>query len=134
MATIKLIDDQVDEVTLIDSNNKYKNGQRAKDGKTFSRYRYNSTVFTVDNDSPFIQHQIDGNVSSVKLVEGTREVDIIDADGVTTTQTLATLTFDSHTSFQQVERRAAHKAKIKRYDTIATAPVTDSLLNELLAP
>ena len=133
MATIKLIDEQVDEISVIDSNNKYKNGQRAKDGKTFSRFRYNGVVFTVDSDNPFVQAFNDGNVDSVKLIEGTREVVTVDSNGEEQTATVPTLTFDSFVSFQQTERRAEHKAKIKRYEVIASAPVSDSLLSELMA-
>ena len=129
--TIKLMDEQVEEVSMIDSNNKYKNGQKAKDGKTFSRFRYNQTVFTVDNDSPFVADFSAGNVSSVKLIEGTREVVSVDSEGNEQTTIVPTLTFDSHVSFKQTERRAEHKAKIARYAHLATAPVTSDLLNEL---
>ena len=129
---IKLVDEQVDEITLIDSKNAYKNGQRAKEGKTFSRFRYDGKVFTVDNDSPFIQAFADGNIDSVKLIAGEREVVTIDGEGNEQTNTVDTLTFDSFVSFSQTERRAEHKAKIARYNVIANAPVTDSLLNELM--
>ena len=132
MATIKLIDEQVDEISVIDSNNKYKNGQRAKDGKTFSRYRYDGKVFTVDNDSPFNKAFADGNVDSVKLVPGEREAVTVDSEGNEQTTVVPTLTFDSFVSFAQTERRAEHKAKIKRYEVIASAPVSDSLLTELM--
>jgi hypothetical protein len=130
--TIKLMDEQVDEISVIDSNNKYKNGQRAKDGKTFSRYRYNGVVFTVDTDNPFVQAFAEGNVDSVKLIEGTRDVITVDSNGDEQTSTVNTLTFDSFVSFQQTERRAEHKAKIKRYNVIASAPVSDALLSELM--
>lgn len=133
MATIKLIDEQVDEISMIDSNNKYKNGQRAKDGKTFSRYRYNGIVFTVDTDNPFVQAFVEGNIDSVKLIEGTREAITVDSEGNELVNTVPTLQFDSFVSFQQTERRAEHKAKIKRYEVIASAPVSESLLNDLLA-
>ena len=130
--TIKLMDEQVDEISVIDSNNKYKNdSQKGKDGKTYSRFRYNGVVFTVDNDNPFVKAFDNGEVSSVKLVEGTREKITIDSNGDETTENVPTLTFDSFVSFKQTERRAIHKAKIARYQTIATAPVTDSLLAEL---
>ena len=133
MATIKLIDEQVDEISVIDSNNKYKNGQRAKDNKTFSRYRYNGVVFTVDTDNPFVQAFTAGNIDSVKLIEGTREAVSVDTEGNETINNVPTLQFDSFVSFAQTERRAEHKAKIKRYEVIASAPVSESLLNDLLA-
>lgn len=130
--TIKLMDEMVDEISVIDSNNKYKaSSQKGKDGKTFSRFRYNGIVFTVDNDNPFVEAFSNGEVSSVKLVEGSREKITIDSNGDETTENVPTLTFDSFVSFKQTERRAIHKAKIARYQTLATAPVTDSLLAEL---
>jgi hypothetical protein len=130
--TIKLMDEQVDEISMIDSNNKYKaTTQKGKDGKTFSRFRYNQMVFTVDNDSPFVADFSAGNINSVKLIEGSREVVTVDSDGNEQTNTVPTLTFDSHVSFKQTERRAEHKAKIARYAHLATAPVTSDLLNEL---
>lgn len=134
MATIKLVDEQVDEISVIDSNNKYKpTTQKGKDGKTFSRFRYDGVIFTVDNDSPFVQACNDGNVASVKLISGEREIPYVDSDGNEQTNLVPTLTFDSFTSFTQAERRAEHKAKIARYNVIATAPVTDSLIAELMA-
>lgn len=129
---IKLVDEQVDEISMIDSKNPYKNGQRAKDGKTYSRFRYDGTVFTVDDNSPFIQAFADGNIDSVKLIPGERETVTIDNEGNEQTATVKTLAFDSFVSFAQTERRAEHKAKIARYNVIANAPVTDSLLNELM--
>ena len=130
--TIKLMDEMVDEISVIDSNNKYKaTTQKGKDGKTFSRFRYDGKVFAVDNDNPFVKAFTDGNISSVKLITGEREAVTIDSDGNEQTNVVPTLTFDSFVSFQQTERRAIHKAKIARYQTLATAPVTDSLLAEL---
>ena len=132
---IKLTDSIVDEISIIDTNNKYKaTTQKGKDGKTFSRFKYDAKVFAVDNDSPFVAAFNNGNVDSVKLIQGSREVVTVDSNGEETTATVDTLAFDSFVSFQQTERRAEHKAKIKRYEHLATAPVTDSLLNELLAP
>lgn len=131
---IKLVDEMVDEISIIDSNNKYKpTTQKGKDGKTFSRYRYNGMVFTVDNDNPFVKAFADGNINSVKLIPGEREVVTVDSDGVEQTNIVPTLAFDSFVSFQQTERRAEHKAKIARYNVIANAPVSESLLNELMA-
>jgi hypothetical protein len=131
MATIKLIDEQVDEITLINSKNEYKTGQRAKDKKTFSRFRYNGVVFTVDNDSPFIAAFNSSNVGNVKLIESTREVVTIDANGTEETTTVPTLTFDSFGSYAQELNRAEHKYKLARFTHLATAPVTMELLNEL---
>lgn len=131
MATIKLIDEQVDEITLLDSNNKYKKGQRAEDKKTFSRFRYDGKVFTVDNDSPFIAAFNASTVGSVKLIEGTREVTDIDSEGNEVTTTVPTLAFDSFGSYAQELNRAEHKYKLARFTHLATAPITADLLSEL---
>ena len=131
---IKLVDEQVDEVSVVDSNNKYKpTTQKGKDGKTFSRFKFNGIVFAVDNDSPFVQAHNAGNVNSIKLIPGEREVVTVDSEGNEQTTIVPTLTFDSFVSFAQTERRAEHKAKIKRYEVIASAPVSDNLLAELMA-
>jgi hypothetical protein len=131
---IKLTDTLVDEISIIDTNNKYKaTTQKGKDGKTFSRFKYDGKVFTVDNDSPFVAAFNNGNVDSVKLTQGSREISTVDSLGEETIVTVDTLAFDSFVSFQQTERRAEHKAKIKRYEHLATAPVTAALLTELMA-
>ena len=132
MATIKLIDEQVDEISLIDSNNKYKaNTKRGAEGKTFSRYRYEGKVFTVDNDNPFVEAFNAAKIDSVKLVEGTRNVEDIDAEGNEVVTVVPTLTFDSFVSFAQTLNRAEHKSKIARFQHLATAPITAGLLNDL---
>ncbi len=128
---IKLTDSQVDEISIIDHNNPYRNGQRAKDKKTFSRFRYNGTVFTVDSENPFVKEFSEGNVDSVKLIPGERTVVVVDSEGNETEQAVPTFTFDSFVSFKQTERRAEHKAKLERYKVIANAPVTTDLLNDL---
>ena len=133
MATIKLIDEQVDEISPISHNNLYKNGQRAKDKKTYSNYRFDGVVFSVDSDNPFVQAFADGKVDSVKLTEGTREKVSVDSEGNELTETVKTLTFDSFISFAQTLNRAEHKSKIARFKHLETAPVTSDLLNELMA-
>jgi len=135
---IKLSAEQVVEISVIDHKNPYKNGQRAKDGKTFSRFRYEGVVFTVDSDNPFIQAFESGNVKHVKLMEGERDTIVIDAEGNETTQTVRTLTFDSMVTRAQWRALQNDKVedaevdyKIKRFEHLASAPVTTDLLNEL---
>jgi hypothetical protein len=132
MATIKLMDEQVDEITLIDSNNKYKSTtKRGAEGKTFSRFRYDGKVFTVDNDNPFIAAFNASTVNSVKLVESTRVVVTVDAEGNEESTDVPTLAFDSFGSYAQALNRAEHKYKIARFTHLATAPITADLLSEL---
>jgi hypothetical protein len=131
MATIKLVQDQVDEISFVDANRPYKKGS-AKDGKFFNRYKYDGIVFTVDTDHPFVQAFENGEVDSVKLLPSKREVEIKDANGdVTETREVDSLQFDSYVSFKQTLNRAKHNASVSRYKKIEEMPVTDELLAEL---
>lgn len=139
MATvIKLTPEQVVEISVIDHKNAYKNGQRAKDGKTFSRFRYEGVVFTVDSDNPFIKAFEEGQVKSVKLLEGERLTTVIDAEGNETEQTVRTLAFDSMVTRAQWRALQNDKVedaeidyKIKGFETLASAPISAALLNKL---
>jgi len=133
MATIKLIDEQCDEVSVISHNKPYKNGQRAKDKKTFSQFKYNNVVFTVDSENPFISAFAEGKIDSIKLTEGTRESVTVDANGEEQTAIVPTLTFDSYISFAQTLNRAEHKSKIARFKHLEATPVSADLLSELTA-
>ena len=135
---IKLTGEQVLEISAIDHNNAYKNGQRAKDKKTFSRFKYESTVFSVPSDNPFVQAFIAGEVKSVKLIPGERDVTVVDDAGVESTNTVKSLEFDSFISRAQYNALqqdrvldAGVEFKIARYVHLATAPVTADLLAEL---
>lgn len=138
MATIKLSPEQVLEISVIDHNNAYKNGQRAKDKKTFSRFKFDSVVFSVPTDNPFVQAFIEGQVKTVKLNEGEREVSSVNDEGVETKSTVKSLEFDSFISRAQYNALQADRVldagveyKIARYAHLATAPVTADLLAEL---
>ena len=138
MATIKLSPEQVLEISVIDHNNAYKNGQRAKDKKTFSRFKFDGVVFSVPTDNPFVQAFIDGGVKTVKLIEGEREVKSVDDSGVEKLDLVKSLEFDSFVSRAQYNALqqdrvvdAGVEYKIARYAHLATAPVTKELLSEL---
>ena len=138
METLKLIGEQIDEITVVANNLPYKNGQRAKDGKTYSRLRYNGIVFTVDGDSPFVVALEKGDVASVKLIP--TKITVKDADGNDTAETVPGLTFDSFVSLTQRERRmefelveAKHAFKVNRFKALETAAVTDDLISALTA-
>ena len=131
MATIKLVEEQVDEISFVDAKLPYKKGS-AKDGKFYNRYKYEGTVFTVDSDHPFCQAFEQGQIDSVKLSKGTREIEIKDENGdVTETKTVDSLQFDSFISFKQTLNRAEHRAKVSRFKKIEESPVTAELLQEL---
>ena len=138
MATVILTPEQVLEVSAIDHNNAYKNGQRAKDKKTYSRFKFDGKVFAVPSDNPFVQAYNDGQVKTIKLIEDSRDVVSIDKEGVEITTPTPTLEFDSFVSRAQYNALQADRVldagvefKIARYQHLATAPVTMDLLNEL---
>jgi hypothetical protein len=130
MATIKLSPEQVLEISAIDHNNPYKNGQRAKDKKTFSRYKFEGTVFSVPSDNPFVQAFEKGEVKFVKLIQSTREKKGIDNEGEEIITTVDSFEFDSFISRAQFNNLQADRVldagvefKIARYQHLATAPV-----------
>ena len=135
---LKLTGEQLFEVSIVSENNPYKNGQRAKDKKTFSQFKFENTVFTVPTDNPFCKAFADGEVKSIKLIDGTREKVIVDAEGNEENVTVRQLEFDSFVSRAQYNSLqqdrvldAGVEFKIKRYEHLATAPMTNDLLAEL---
>lgn len=125
---IKLIGAECDEIALIDSKNSYKNGKKAEEGKTFSRFRFNGVVFTVDNDSPFIEDFNNGKVSSVKLIKGERTVTTTDDEGNETEIVRNTFTFDSHSSMVQELNRAKHAFTLNKFTALEKA-ITEGKLS-----
>jgi len=130
MATIKLSPEQVLEISAIDHNNKYKNGQRAKDNKTFSRYKFEGIVFSVPTDNPFVVAFEKGEVKFVKLIQSTREKKSVDNEGEEVISTVDSFEFDSFISRAQYNNLQSDRVldagvefKIARYQHLATAPV-----------
>jgi hypothetical protein len=135
---IKLSGEQLFEISAISHNNPYKNGQRAKDKKTFSQFKFESTVFTVPTDNPFIKAFDSGDVKSIKLMDGTRDLTSVDEAGNEIVTQVRQLEFDSFVSRAQYNALqqdrvldAGVEFKIKRYEHLATAPITAELLSEL---
>ena len=132
MATKNLTGAQCDEIVCLKTGTPYKNGQRAIEGATFNSYRYEGVVFTVESTNPFNKAFENGQLASVKLIEGTRTKVMIDDEGNEIESTVPTFEFDSHTSMQQVKNRAKHEFEIKALENLATQPVTDEFLAQLL--
>jgi len=135
---IKLTGEQLCEVSIVSENNPYKNGQRAKDKKTYSQFKFESTVFTVPTDNPFCTAFANGEVKSIKLMDGTRDVTTQDDNGDDVITTVRQLEFDSFVSRAQYNNLqqdrvldASVEFKIARFQHLATAPVTKELLAEL---
>ena len=127
-----LLADECDEIVLISENNPYKNGQRAKDKKTFNLYRYNGIAFTVEGSSPFCNDYANGKLASVKFIETTREVEVADEEGVVTKQQVASLEFDCHKSKTQEINRAKHTLAMNSLKAMESQPVTEDFLKLLI--
>jgi hypothetical protein len=126
----KLMDTQVDEITLLSSNLPYKTGKRAENKETYSRFRYNGVVFNVPDNSPFIKDFQNGTVSSVKLIENERPGTDEDGNEIT----IKGFEFDSHTTFAQELNRATHKAKMNLLTATASSKdLTPEAINALMA-
>jgi hypothetical protein len=139
MATpIKLQGAETFEISVIEHNLPYTKGERAKAGKTYSRFKFEGTAFAVPSDNPFVADFIAGNVKSVKLMDTEREVEQADADGVVTMSKVRSIDLDSYiskaqwNSLQDDSVKDAEVAyKIGRYKALETAPVTEDLLAQL---
>ena len=137
---LTLTDSQIFEISLLESGRRYKNGQRAEEKKTYSRFRYNGIVFTVDDSNPFITDYNNKTVQSVKLAQGTRTVTNVDSEGNEVESTVGSLAFDSYINFsaqsnllQHQANMAQYSAKIDRFRKLANAPVDESALAALMS-
>jgi len=138
MATIKLQGAETFEISAIEHNLPYTKGERAKNGKTYSRFKFEGTAFAIPSDNPFVADFIAGNVKSIKLMDTEREVEQADADGVMTMIKVRNIDLDSYiskaqwNSLQDDSVKDAEVAfKIGRYKALETAPVTEDLLSQL---
>jgi hypothetical protein len=127
-----LLGESCDEIVLISENNPYKNGQRAKDKKSFNLYRYEGLAFTVESTNHFCNDYANGKLASVKLIETTREVEVTDDEGVVTKQQVPALEFDCHKSKTQEINRAKHTLAMNSLKAMESQPVTEDFLKLLI--
>jgi hypothetical protein len=132
---LKLEGSQVDEVVLIDQKNPYKSGPKADKKETYSRFRFEGTVFIVPDTNTFVQDFINGTVSSVKLEEGVIEVvndkGVPQKDETGKVITRKSFAFDSHRSFAQDLNKAKHKATMTALTAANLSEVTLAALMQL---
>lgn len=138
MATIKLQGAETFEISAIEHNLPYTKGERAKAGKTYSRFKFEGTAFAIPTDNPFVADFIAGNVKSIKLMDTERDVEQADADGVVTMVKVRNIDLDSYiskaqwNSLQDDSVKDAEVAfKIGRYKQLETAPISDAMLADL---
>lgn len=130
--TIQLEGAQVGKITLLRANLPYKNGQRAKDKKTYNQYRYNGKVFNVPSEDKFCKLQETEELYSVEFVTGKAEVKRVDSEGNETTVEIETLEYDNCQSVSQAEKLATSEVRIKKiYKSLDAVAVTEDLLNAL---
>jgi hypothetical protein len=132
-----LTGEQVFDVTFIEGGLPYNpETEKGKKKLTYSRYRFNGTVFTVDDDHAFITDFKNGNVKRIKLENATYKKPITDADGKETTETTSSLRFDTYLNKAQWRaikdgqiEDAEDDYKISRFKKLAEAPLqmTDEL-------
>jgi len=117
MEVIKLTGEQVDEITLLATDQPYTKGGRKERGEKFRRYRYNGIVFTVEESNPFNKaFDDDRKITSVKLILSKRTVKAEDG----TTSEVDSLQFDSHVSYGQEEQRLLHSIRMEGMKAIAS--------------
>lgn len=110
---VRLTEKECSEITLVAANKPYK-GKLA--GETYSQYRFEGVIFTVNDNLGFKTAVENGDLALVKLLEGTRERTDIDDQGNETTTTVRSLELDSFltetTAFAKEIRRAKHDATL----------------------
>jgi len=136
---IKLTGAEVLEISAIEHNLPYKpETAKGKAGKTYSRFRYDGILFTVDSDNPFVKDFVAGSVKNAKIMDTEREVVTTDANGVESKENVRSIEFDSYVSRAQwnaLRQDDVEDAKIEfqinRYKQLETAPITDELISQL---
>lgn len=136
---IKLTGADVLEISAIEHNLPYKpETAKGKLGKTYSRFRYDGILFTVDSDNPFVKDFIAGSVKTAKIMDTEREVVTTDTNGVESKENVRSIDFDSYVSRAQwnaLRQDDVEDAKIEfqigRYKQLETAPITEDMLSQL---
>lgn len=121
------------KIICLSNGNAYGKGKRHEQGKTYSQFRLGNIVFTVADDSPFVADHKNGNLDEVSLNNTLVDKKTIDEDGNETTTQVAGLEFDYHFTKTQELSDAKHNAQMKAFATLASAPVTDDFLAQLLS-
>jgi hypothetical protein len=94
---IKLKDEDVLDIKHLESNLSYGKDTKMKD-KTYSRFRYQGTVFTVPDADTFVTDFLKGKVYSVTMIDSTRMK--TDAEGGEIA--VRDLKFETHVSSAQI--------------------------------
>jgi hypothetical protein len=120
------------KIICLSNNNAYGRGKRQEQGKTYSQFRLGNIVFTVADDSPFVADHKNGNLEEVSLNKTLIDKKTIDEEGNEIIEKVPGLEFDYHFTKMQELSDAKHNAQMKAFATLASAPVTDDFLAQLL--
>jgi len=120
------------KIICLENGKAYGKGKRSEQGKTYSQYRLGNIVFNVPDDSPFVADHKSGNLEEVGFINGMIDKIIIDDEGNETTTKVPSLEFDYHFSKAQELADAKHTYQMEMFKTLASQPVTDSFLAQLL--
>jgi len=130
---VKLTGRSVFEVVEISRGHKYQTGQRADDGETYRRYRYNGTVFTIPENDRFNKLFDNGKISMIKLIKSERNTIIENEDGEVIEAKVPSIQFDSYMSNSQELNVVKHETQLKRIEIIATSDLSDEKVEALLS-
>lgn len=119
---VRLIDKECEEIVLVAAGKAYK-GKLA--GETYSQFRFEGTVFNVNDKLGFKDAVEKGDLALVKLIDGTREKTVVDDQGNEITETVRSLELDMFTTetaaFAKEIRHAKHEATITAIKRVAEA-------------
>ena len=120
------------KIICLSNGNAYGRGKRQEQGKTYSQFRLGKIVFTVADDNPFVVDHKNGNLDEVSLNQTLVDKKVIDEDGNETVEQIPGLEFDYHFTKTQELSDAKHSAQMKAFATLASQPITDDFLAQLL--
>lgn len=120
------------KIICLQNGKAYGKGKRSEQGKTYSQYRLGTIVFNVPDDSPFVEDHKNGNLDEVGLNNVIIDKTIIDDEGNETIEKVAGFEFDYHFTKTQELADAKHTYQMEMFKTLASQPVTDSFLAQLL--
>lgn len=134
---IKLTAEECSELTIVEKGLLYEKGKRKTDGKTYCRVRFDGVVFTVGEDSGFIEAREADDLQWVKLIKGERVKKVLNEKGEEVEETVVSYNFDSFQKesafFAKATRTAVHNARISAISRLAqTENLSESTLVSIM--
>jgi hypothetical protein len=129
MKTIEITGPQIFRLRVIESGRPYSK-ESALAGQTYSRLRYNGTVFTINDKDPFLKDLDAGKVHTAYLLETQATIEDAEGNQVPVTR----LEFDGYASNNQVIGLTKTEAVIQsilKGSFKAEVELTEEALNEL---